>query len=400
MSTTYDLAVNWNTSGATVYAVLRDLLTAKVWNNQSLGLVAYTDADWSHYAVPLTDLGGGVYGASMPGVTAGTNLGIQYRVQYGASPAITDDVAGKETKSWFGLPPTDLGPGVISDSWITLAQVQALKGWPLSLSDAQSAGIINATIRYITHWLKRPVFKAYYKKWVDSYGTNFIWLEERPLVQVLRVAAAREMAGSIIFRGTRPEGFTQARFSIRQDLGFIYLTYTYMGTKVDTAMPISDYLTIADFKAGVLQQVIGRWNFLMGGPMDYFPMTEVRPCEFQNCLAFPSPIYIPGFEVADFITDYDSGFIYRKDVENFPRDRRCVLVEYWAGYERDEVPPEFIQAALDATIYWARWSLQDQTLRSHRLGDEAWVRDVAPEFHSGLQALLYAKLGMYRSPTI
>lgn len=79
------------TTGLNIYARIRTPVNT-FWNGSAF--VAYSAASWATYAVALTDSGGGLYLANMPG---GIPAGAYYLDAYkrlGGSPASTDQLLG------------------------------------------------------------------------------------------------------------------------------------------------------------------------------------------------------------------------------------------------------------------------------------------------------------------
>lgn len=78
-------------SGLTLYATLHNS-TGQVWNGSSF--VSYNSANWSTYAISLTEqTGSGYYTAAFPSVTAGKYTVKAYK-QFAGSPAIDDGAIG------------------------------------------------------------------------------------------------------------------------------------------------------------------------------------------------------------------------------------------------------------------------------------------------------------------
>ena len=82
------------TSGQTVYAIVLNS-SGQAWNANSLAFETPTAADWSKYAVTMTEQTGGnltgIYGGSFPtAVTTAGVYNILFRQQAGGSPAATD----------------------------------------------------------------------------------------------------------------------------------------------------------------------------------------------------------------------------------------------------------------------------------------------------------------------
>ena len=86
-------------SGANVYVVLTDPFSLKFWNTNTLAFETYNPANWSHYAIAMTEIGAtGVYQAAFSSqIITITPTAIFYR-QSGGSPSTSD------------APPIQVGP--------------------------------------------------------------------------------------------------------------------------------------------------------------------------------------------------------------------------------------------------------------------------------------------------
>lgn len=77
-------------SGRTIYMVLHNP-DGKVWNKDSAAWEAYVDADWVHYAVPMTEQGAsGYYRAAVPMSVLDVNPTSAIYQQNGVQPDLSD----------------------------------------------------------------------------------------------------------------------------------------------------------------------------------------------------------------------------------------------------------------------------------------------------------------------
>jgi len=93
-----ELQAHGITTGKTLYAV-RITSTGLYWNGATH--VAYNAANWTTYAIALTEIGAGSYMATMPTAAAGVYAYPVYE-QAGASPAVTDAKRGIGSIGWNG----------------------------------------------------------------------------------------------------------------------------------------------------------------------------------------------------------------------------------------------------------------------------------------------------------
>jgi len=94
-----ELEIAYGVSGRTLYSVIRNSVGA-VWNGASF--VAYNGANWTTYAVAMTEQGtSGYYTGDFPAVAAGT-YNVETRDRAGGAAATTDPLAGSGSLSWDG----------------------------------------------------------------------------------------------------------------------------------------------------------------------------------------------------------------------------------------------------------------------------------------------------------
>ena len=100
-------------SGLTVYSVIRSS-TGTVWNGSAF--VSYNEANWTTYAVSLTEQGtSGYYVGDFPAVSAGA-YNVEARQRAGGSPAVTDAIIGSGVIQWSGTAVVPIG-SIASNVW-------------------------------------------------------------------------------------------------------------------------------------------------------------------------------------------------------------------------------------------------------------------------------------------
>jgi hypothetical protein len=78
-------------SGAKLYVILHNRITGQIWNNSTLAWETYNSANWTEYAIALTEqTGSGFYTATRPTGVSGYLQSEAIYVQAGSSPALTD----------------------------------------------------------------------------------------------------------------------------------------------------------------------------------------------------------------------------------------------------------------------------------------------------------------------
>jgi hypothetical protein len=113
-----ELQVAHNSSGVTLYALIRDT-AGKVWQTTTSTLVAYATANLANYKVSLTEQGAAsrFYAGNFPAAAAGVYNVAVYQ-QAGGSPAETDSLVAAGNIEWDGtaVPPISGIPSAILDA--------------------------------------------------------------------------------------------------------------------------------------------------------------------------------------------------------------------------------------------------------------------------------------------
>jgi hypothetical protein len=91
------------TTGLTLYAQLLDP-GGRYWNTATALFEAYTAADWTAYAIAMTETPAhsGEYIGNLPAVAPGTYR-INYLQQAGGTPATTDSLLSSQVLGWSGV---------------------------------------------------------------------------------------------------------------------------------------------------------------------------------------------------------------------------------------------------------------------------------------------------------
>lgn len=162
MSTVQPIIEALFTTGATLYSVLRDRLTGKVWNTNTVAFETYNSAHWGQYAIAMAEqTSSGYYTATRPAGTAGFLTSESIYQQGGGSPALGDTPAtnlgyslGQNVAAISGDPltaPTNLQAGLASETQGTVAAgVITASSFPTNLTNANAGAYAGMTIRFVT----------------------------------------------------------------------------------------------------------------------------------------------------------------------------------------------------------------------------------------------------------
>jgi hypothetical protein len=97
-----EIQIAYGVTGRTLYAVIRTAV-GTVWNTSTSLVEAYNAADWTNYAVPVTEQGSsGYYTGNFPSPAAGV-YHVEIRDQSGGAPSTTDPIIGSGDVDWTGF---------------------------------------------------------------------------------------------------------------------------------------------------------------------------------------------------------------------------------------------------------------------------------------------------------
>lgn len=130
-------------SGLTLYAVLLGA-TGQAWNGSAFETLA--GANWTTYALPLTEAAAGVYFGGLPAVGAGAYSYVVYE-RAGGSPATTDKLRGGGSLLWDGAQAAR--PALASDMVASLV-----------VTEAQALAAMRGELVVVTHHALHVTFTS------------------------------------------------------------------------------------------------------------------------------------------------------------------------------------------------------------------------------------------------
>lgn len=147
-------------TGKTLYALARN--AAGLWLNDTTP-EAYNAADWTSYAIALTETGAsGYFTASTPALPAGTYV-VGVRLRAGATPAVSDLSLGSFEGYWDGVS-WHTGPAFVDALNPTLMQLLTRQlsffgaTTPVTQDTYETAGFYNGKVYYQSTTLGTPMY--------------------------------------------------------------------------------------------------------------------------------------------------------------------------------------------------------------------------------------------------
>lgn len=168
----------------TVYAIIRRVADGYAWDATAAAWEAWADGSIGDYDIPLTSLGGGLYGEDFPtGISAGTVVHVSYYEQQGASPATDDFVLHRQTATWTGELTES---GAAGTGLVTLARALLDPALADLDEDLLNALILGATRFYQTVW-HQDIIAATHTEAHDGDGQNILLVRQTPITSITTV---------------------------------------------------------------------------------------------------------------------------------------------------------------------------------------------------------------------
>lgn len=101
-------------SGSTLYALVRQPSTAKVWDAGTAAWDTWADGDIGDYDIPMTDQSGDYYTATFPATIGSGSYTVSIYLQAGGAPATSDSLLGVGPIVWTGSAPRTLANAALA----------------------------------------------------------------------------------------------------------------------------------------------------------------------------------------------------------------------------------------------------------------------------------------------
>jgi len=437
----YDIRVTCADMSATLYVrAIYDTKTGYVWRPATSSWVAWNNAAFvanpAIYSIALAPLGGGLFVAPMPvGILAGTEIYYIACIQAGAAPAADDLIQARDSFRWSGTI-VATSTGVADNCWVSLAEVQALPGIPVTMDSSTLAMVINGVCSGIERHCKRRFRSQHYKQWIRGRGSRTLWLENRPISVVDRVSVGKLAVGWVIYNHSMwTHSSASVRISPSSTVGGVYAPTAqkmtcrsvYQGVTTSFDLLFSNYATLGSLFAAM--EGHAGWEFQSVATFDDYPTADLYPHEHRQCRDYACYQWIPNDTISEYKVEGNAGLITLErgwfpnsianvwpelgrpprglSIDNVFPERGWfslavtdVFVEYDGGYSDEEFPAD-LKAITMSLIRRMIGSIDhDPSIVSHRLGDEAWTKRGSIMVDEALWQTYQKALQSYRSPTV
>jgi len=236
------------------------------------------------------------------------------------------------------------------------------------------------------------VWQTYLQEQHEGHGGETLMLNNWPVTDVMRVAVGKDDVIRVTYGGSG------ALATVRVNDSEIVMRHLVSGAWSDVALPLSDYASVTALAAGV-SGVTG-WTGAVTGDFGGWPATDLMPSPAQTATGESIDLSVPGECETDYeIMDADSGMLYSAygwSQWGWERGRMNIIVDYKAGWRRENIPAPLQAACLEAVAELYRYSRRDPTLQSESLGDYSWTAKAANEIGAPLFKRVEALVTPYR----
>ncbi len=353
-----ELTVSYPVASSSVYAIIRRQSDAYVWNGS--GFVSWDDDDIATYDIPLTDLGGDLYGADFPtAIGVGQYLTFFY-LQAGGSPSITDVLLTRKWQTWTGASLEDPGEIALS-SYALCSLAEAKRYMHITSTDHDSliTELINAISAKIESIAGRKFKARDLVEWTRVYD-GVVIVRNWPIISVSRVARS---GGSAAITASYSGDDIRASISVT-DSSVKLLSIASGGTATTSTLSYSVYGTTSTLAAAIAG--VTGWSATANYDVPSSTLLPTSGCEVKGSDS-TSTAYL--YYASDAITWDD--VTYETGVIRIPLSSGLICVEYRGGFETIPYDLNMLCRELVSAAFSA--SRKDLSVTSESLGDYAYT---------------------------
>jgi hypothetical protein len=328
---------------ATIYAIIRKISDATVWNGSSFE--TWADGNIATYDVALTNQSGDFYSADFPSAISVGNYRVNYYVQAGGSPAITDLIVGTAADLYWDGSTTGSVSSVTLSTY-ALTTLEALKRF-LRIADTDSDTLLTETINQTSALIERVTSRQFlardYRERRDGEWQRRMVLANFPIQSVNRISYGAGNALHLSFTGSaiRANAAIYKPDSLDSGGGLRLTTIDSNGTRTATSLSFATYASVSALVTAIA--AVTGW---MATTDTNVPTADLNPTALGDCLNRTAYLTYPDLDDYDFTPRYDIGIIEFSRIGNYYwPDQPCrdepkyfaggyqnFLIEYNAGY--------------------------------------------------------------------
>ncbi len=195
-------------------------------------------------------------------------------------------------------------------------------------------------------------------------GELYLMLNNFPLLNVSRVAVGRDTAMTVEYKSSNASHAT-----VQVTPKKVKLKKTVQGVVTTNDFPISDYITV-DLLETAIDATAG-WNADVMTSFTGYPSNDLIPIAAFYANEAKASLDIPQQNDVDVEIDNDGWSIIYNPF-GFDTGIRNIVVDYRAGYERENIPEPLVGACMELTSILFNMSQKDSSLKSEKIGEYSY----------------------------
>ena len=226
--------------------------------------------------------------------------------------------------------------------------------------------LINQACVMIQKELGTNIVKTTYTREVhDGDGENYIVLEHYPIIEISRVAVGRDTAMTVEYDATDASHAT-----VQVTASEIKLKKIVQGVSTINSFALSDYATVDSLETAI--DALSNWDAVVQTNFSGYPANELIPIAGYYANDSKASLEIADQNEVDIEIDSVKWSILYNPY-GFDSGIRNVIVDYVAGYERENIPEPLASSCMELAGILYNMSKKDSSLKSEKLGQYGYT---------------------------
>ena len=255
----------------------------------------------------------------------------------------------------------------------SITNVKSYLGITASTYDTILTSLVNQVSDAIETYCGRKFkSRAYTMERQDGMGSNFLMVENYPIVSIERIATTTE--GALQIQCTDTSAYSATESVTRGDAGLELPANTQLKLSIhggsndgDSTAAFGTYTTLITLAAQV--NTLTGWNATVIGSFGAWASTELIQHEARECLSTPLVLSVPYQRLDDYEVDYGKGIV-RYGI-GFANGFQNVYIDYNGGYATIPNDLEFIAIEMVSNMFHNR--NVNRSVKSEKIGDYAYT---------------------------
>jgi len=244
---------------------------------------------------------------------------------------------------------------------VSLVDIKTYLGITNILQDDLLQILINQASVIISKELATGVVAKEYTQEVHSGdGDLYLMLNNYPVIDVSRVAVGRDTAMTVEYSSGDASHAT-----VQVTAKKVKLKKTVSGIVTTNDFPISDYATV-DLLETAIDATTG-WDADVASSFTGYPANDLIPIAAYYANEAKASLEIPQQNDVDVEID-NVGWSILYNPFGWDTGIRNIIVDYRAGYEREDIPEPLASACMELTSILFNMSQKDLSLKSESIG--------------------------------